>query len=393
MKFSKKVLAISESPTLAMMAKVRSLKASGIDVISLAIGEPDWNTVQEAKNAGIEAIKNNFTKYTAPAGISELRQAIIDDFNLEYGFDYSIDNVCVTAGAKLAIYAALQVLCEREDEVLIPSPYWVSYPEMVKLVDAKPIILATKKENQFKITAEQIQLNEKSRLLLLCSPNNPTGLSYTEKELSPLIKILEKNPQFMVLSDDIYNQLVFNGAKFAPHLLKLAPHLKEQVISISGASKTYSMTGWRVGWTIGPKLFSKHMADLVGQMTTNTTSISQMAALAAIKKSGPEVKQIIDTLKRKCDSFCNQINLIPGFRAIKPDGAFYIWTDISDFYKNPLLKNSKDIAQILLEEFYVAVIPGEEFGMDGYLRLSFAISEEQIDRTLIRFRSFSQKYS
>lgn len=346
-------LALKPSPTLAMANKARELKAQGHDVVSLTVGEPDWPTVKVASEAAIEAIRMNLTKYTAAAGIPELRTAIARQASTELGVSCQASQVVVGSGAKFVIYSLLQMLVQKGDEVLIPSPYWVSYPAMAELAGASAKILHCGMEANFKLSADKLEkaITAKTKVLIFCSPSNPTGLMYTEKELKELAKVIAKHPHLVVISDDIYNKLVFShtGKKIAPQILNVAPELKEQIIVVNGASKTYSMTGWRVGWALGPEKLMKALADYLSQSTSNVTSISQYATLAAIEKAAPELAQILESLETKKNKFLKVFAQLKYIQVIPPDGAFYFWSKVEDCFGKKsmaLLSTTRKISAI-----------------------------------------------
>lgn len=409
---SKKAQLLKPSPTLAMANKARELQAQGHPVISLTVGEPDWPSFRVANQAAMEAIEQGFTKYTAAAGIPELRAAIAKVTSDEVGVSYTAAQTAVAPGAKFVIYALLQMLINPGDEVLIPTPYWVSYPTMAELAEAKVRFIECGESENFKLTAEKLKnaLTEKSRVLILCSPSNPTGLSYSVTELKALADVIAQHPQLVVISDDIYNKLVFQsskdllqnaeGLKRAPQLLNVAPQLKNQVVIVNGASKSYSMTGWRVGWALGPEPLIKVLADFLSQSTSNVTSISQKATLAALQKGGPELKEAVAKLEAKknrmLELFQKNLNLI---KVTPPDGAFYFWLKVDSCFNRSMdhqgqkivLKNSIDVAKIWLEKYFVAVVPGIEFGSEGYIRMSIAASDKDLDEAYHRLKKFESE--
>lgn len=395
---SKKALNIKSSPTLALVAKAKELQSKGHDVISLTVGEPDWPTYKVAAEAGIEAIQTGFTKYTAAQGTVELRKAISQRVEMDLGFSYSPQKeIVVTGGAKFAIYTALQVLCDPEDEVIIHSPYWVSYPAMAELAGAKPCIVDCGSEHNFKISADRLEkaINEKTKVFLFCSPSNPTGFSYTQAELLKIAEVLRKYPQIIVISDDMYNRLMLNGETVAPHLLQAAPDLKDRVVVINGGSKAYSMTGWRIGWAMGPEKIIKAMGDFASQATGAPSSIAQAAAEQAIMHGEQDIAHTIKLLKDRLNLALTRINSIEGLKAYKPDGAFYIWINVEALfgrqYKGQTLISSQQLGKIYLEDYFVATVPGEEFGMAGFLRLSFAIEAERFNEAMDRLQNLITK--
>lgn len=391
---SQKALLMKPSATLAMAAKARELASQGKDVVSLTVGEPDWGTFHAAAEAGIQAIRQGFTKYTAVNGIVELRTAIAKQTSEQLQCDFSSKEVCVATGAKYVIFSALQMLLNPGDEVIIPSPYWVSYPTMVELAGGKAIIADCGPQSHFKLTPEILakSVSSKTKVIILCSPSNPTGLMYNQNELKELALALLKYPQIFIISDDIYNRLVFTGEKVAPHLLQIKPELKERILVVNGASKAYSMTGWRVGWGLGPEKLMQAMTDYISQSTSNLCSISQKAALAAIENSEDELAAANRALIAKKDQFLMKIQAIPGFKVIEPQGAFYFWTEVTEFIGKRGLRGSKDIAEKLLEDYLLASVPGIEFGSEGYLRLSFATSEVNLQKAVERLTKFSNDY-
>jgi aspartate aminotransferase len=383
-----------------MAAKATELQAQGKDVISLTVGEPDWGTVQVASEAAITAIRDGLTKYTPAAGIPALKKAIAHDLENTIGAKYALSDICTGAGAKYILFAAFQMLLNEGDEVLIPAPYWVSYPTMVELADAKSVIVPTTKQNHFKVRPEDLEkyITAKTKILILCSPSNPTGLMYTKEEIEALAGWLKKHPQIWVVSDDIYNRLVFTGERVAPHLLQAAPELQSRMIVVNGASKAYAMTGWRVGWGAGPTQVMKAMADFLSQSTSNVNTIAQYATLAALQKGEPELLETLEVLKKRKKLAAKQFaDNLKYFEVIDPQGAFYFWTSVEKCigrkYKGTELKDDKQIAEILLNDFLVATVPGVEFGTPLYLRLSLATSEEKMFQAITRFKEFEAQLS
>lgn len=394
---SQRAKTLKPSPTLAMSQKAKELQASGCDVVNLTVGEPDWPTFSKISQVGIEAIQSGFTKYTAAAGTVELRQEIANDTNRWIGTNYKASDCVVGAGAKYVIYAALQMLVNPGDEVIIPAPYWVSYPAMVDLAGGKNVFISTSLETRFKLTVQDLEraITPKSKVLILCSPSNPTGIEYTKTELSALAAVIAKHPQLMVISDDIYNRLTFSGSDVAPHILQVAPELKKQMFVVNGVSKTYSMTGWRLGWGLGPQELIPALSDYLSQTTSNVSSISQKAAQFALKNCDEDVMQAREQLKKRLQLITDGLRDVPGLKVIPPDGAFYIWADVNGWlnktYKKTGTKisSSKVVAELLLEQTYLATVPGIEFGTEGFLRLSFAASEAQLKKAIDRLKQFA----
>lgn len=394
MELSKRAQNLKTSPTLFLVAKAKELAAKGHDVISLTVGEPDWPTFKAPSDAGIEAIQKGLTKYTPANGTIELRKAISEKIKDELGFDYGVKQITVASGAKYIIFAALQMLCSPGDEVIIATPYWVSYPTMVELADGVPHIVECGETENFKMTPELLEkaINLKTKAFLFCSPSNPTGLQYTADELKALGDVLRKHPQVAIISDDIYNRLVFDGSKVAPHILHVAPDLKDRTILVNGGSKAYSMTGWRIGWAAGPENIITAMADYQSQSTGSPSSISQHALLSALKSSEADVNDVVKKLIARKSSGLKELATVEQFKVAEPQGAFYFWVDIravlGKSFNGQIIRTSKDFCDVLLDTFFVATVPGVECGTEGYMRLSFAVSEETMKRAVGRMKEF-----
>ncbi len=395
---SNKVQQIEASPTLVLVSKAKELIAQGKDVISLSVGEPDWPTLEVAKQAGIEAINQDFTNYTPARGIAPLRQAIVDQTNNDFKTNYDINNVAVATGGKFVIYSLLYSILNPGDEVLMPTPFWVSYPAIVGICEAKTVAVKTSKNSQFKLTPELLEkhLTDKSRVLILNSPSNPSGFLYTQDELNDLAKVIKKYPRLLVLSDDIYNRLTFDY-DVAPHLLNCDTDISKQIFIVNGVSKSYAMTGWRIGWAIGDKNIIGAMGAFQSQTTSSTVSISQKAAVAAILKGGDELIKIKKLLKNRRDFVLPLLNAIDGVSVSKPDGAFYMWADVSGCYgksfNDSKINGSDDFARLLLENYSVVVVPGNPFGEDDYIRISYAVKEERMKEAIDRIHSFISSMS
>jgi aspartate aminotransferase len=382
---------LKSSPTLALVAKAKELTQKGHPVISLTVGEPDWPTYSVAAEEGINAIKTGFTKYTAANGTIELRQAIAVRTREDLGLTYSAANeIAVTSGAKFAIFACLQVLCDKGDEVIIPSPYWVSYPAMAELADATPKIILCDESVGFKLTPELLRknINQNTKVFLFCSPSNPTGFCYSEEELRALAKVLKEFPRVCIISDDMYNRLLFNREKTASHILQVAPELKDRTIVINGGSKAYSMTGWRIGWACGPAPVIKAVGDYASQATGAPSSIAQKAAEKALLNCEADIVKTNTLLADRLESALSEISKIKEFHAYKPDGAFYLWVNVQKTlnkkYKDKTVATSAQFCEILLNDFFVATVPGEEFGHQGFMRLSFATDIKKMNEALGR---------
>lgn len=394
---SKRAQNLKASPTLALVAKAKELSAQGHDVISLTVGEPDWGTFAAPSRAGIEAIEKGITKYTPANGTLELRQAIAAKMKRELGLEYTPKQITVASGAKFVIFAALQMICSPGDEVIIATPYWVSYPTMVELADGVPRIVECGEKENFKITPAQLEkaIGPKTRGFLFCSPSNPTGLLYSREELQALAEVLKRHPQVTVISDDIYNNLIFDGGKVAPQILQVAPELKERTICVNGGSKAYSMTGWRIGWAAGPEKLITAMADYQSQSTGSPSSISQHAAMAAIKECDQDIARVVELLKSRAAAGMKEFERIPEFKVARPEGAFYFWVDVRGCFGKKFeerdIRSSKDVCDVLLEKYFVATVPGIECGSEGFMRLSFAVSEETMKRGIDRMADFVKK--
>lgn len=389
---------LKSSPTLALVSKAKELQALGHPVISLTVGEPDWPTYKVASDAGIHAIQSGFTKYTAAQGTIELRKAISARLKEDLGISYSAaQEIAVTGGAKYAIFAALQCVCDPLDEVIIHSPYWVSYPAMAELAGALPKIVHCRSEHNFKLSAERLEqaITPKTKVFLFCSPSNPTGFIYTEQELKNIAEVLRKHPQIVIISDDMYNRLMLDGSMIAPHLLQQAPDLKNRTILINGGSKAYSMTGWRIGWAAGPEALVKAIGDYASQSTGAPSSIAQAAAERALLAGEPDIKNTVHLLQNRLKAALLRTQKIQGIHVFPPDGAFYLWVNIEKLlgkrYKGEVVQTSAQFGKIYLEDFFVATVPGEEFGEPGYLRLSFAIETEKFNQAMDRLENFMKQ--
>ncbi len=392
MSISKRVSVISPSVTLAITAKAKKMREEGIDVIGFGTGEPDFDTPVHIKEAAKKALDEGFTKYTPVSGMEELKEAICRKFNHDNNLDYSPQEILVSCGAKHSIFNAIFVLCNEGDEVILPSPYWVSYPEMIKVAGARPVVIKTTEENNFKVTPQQLQevITPKTKLFILNSPSNPTGMVYTKEELELISNILIKRGIFCI-SDEVYEKIIYDGEEHIS-IASLGQEIKRLAIVVNGVSKSYSMTGWRIGYAAGPEEIIQVMSNLQSHSTSCPSSISQKAALAALegheKFSG---EMVAEFLKRR-DYIVERLNSINGISCLKPQGAFYVFPDVSQIigktFKGQLVKDSVSLSEILLAEANVAVVPGSAFGVDNYLRLSYAISMENISKGLDRIAEF-----
>lgn len=389
---STRIKNISESHTLSLVAKALELKKRNKPVISLAIGEPDWSCLECAKNAAITAINANKIKYTSANGMLELRREISNKFEELYGIYYNMDEITAGSGAKYILTSVFQTLLNEKDEVILLAPYWLSYPDMIELTGAKCKII---KNDSFKISPEDLKnaINKKTKILLLNSPSNPSGIMYSKDELLLLAQELRKHEQIIIVSDEIYNEIIFDkDLSLAHNLVSLAPDLKNRIVCINGASKTYAMTGYRIGWALGPKKIINKMTAYQSQTTGSASQISQIACIAALKDKSSYIKDLNLTLLKKKILVCLTIEKIKNLDYINPDGAFYIFLNIKKFfnlsYKGKIISNSVDFANILLNEFYVVTLAGSYFGTEGYLRITLATSTKQILEGLERLENF-----
>ncbi len=388
MKLANRALNISPSPTLAIDTVAKEMIARGLSVVSFAAGEPDFDTPDHIKEAAIDAIRAGKTKYTPVAGTSQLREVICNKLKRDQDLDYTPDQIVVSAGAKHSLYNAMQVLVQPGDEVILPSPYWVSYLEQIKLAGAEARIVRAREENGFKLTPAELEaaINSRTRLLILNSPCNPTGAVYTADELRALAAVIEKY-DFMILSDEIYEKFVYNGTRLVS-IASLSTGLKERTVVINGVSKTYAMTGWRIGYAAAAKPVAKAMGSLQGHATSNPTSIAQDAALAAIGGDQAPVAVMMAEYSLRRNFVMERLNAIPGISCFKPGGSFYVFPNIKHYtgksYQGRIINGASDLATILLEEAKVAVVPGIAFGDDNYMRLSYVCSMEKIEEGLNR---------
>ena len=393
-KLANRSLALKPSPTLALAAKAKELAALGKDVISLTVGEPDWDTFPRIKQAAMQALEKGQTKYAPANGIPELRQEIASRTSKELDLKYTANQVTVTAGGKMVVFAALQVLCNPGDEVIVPAPYWVSYPPMAELADAVPVIVDCPSSAGFKLTAAQLStaITPRTKILILNSPSNPTGEMYTRQELSALAEVLKRHPQVVVLSDDIYNRLTLTEESLAPHLLHVAPELQERVLVINGASKTFSMTGWRLRWAVGEQSIINAMTNYFSQSVSCAAPFAQQGILAGLKDGEQDVQNAVVQLRSRAKSALAALKDVPGIEVTAPSGAFYFWPSIRSLMGKSLngkiIHGSREFAELLLSEEMVAVVPGVEFGAEGFVRLSFVIAEPRWREAMQRLARF-----
>ncbi len=385
---SDRVNAIKPSPTLAVTTLANQLRAQGRDVIGLGAGEPDFDTPEHIKQAAIQAIHNGQTKYTAVDGTAELKQAIIDKFARDNDFHYQPEQVLVSCGGKQSFYNLCQALLNKGDEVIIPAPYWVSYPDMVILADGKPVIIETGLKDQFKITPDSLQqaITANTRMLVINSPSNPTGVAYSRAELAAIGEVLLQHPEILVVTDDMYEHIIWNDEGFV-NILNACPDLGDRCMVLNGVSKAYSMTGWRIGYAAGNADIIKAMKKIQSQSTSNPTSISQAASVEALNGDQACIQTMLKAFKERHDYVVETLNSIPHIECMPSDGTFYSFPNIQSFIDSRNgINNDVEAANLLLEQVGVAVVPGSAFGAEGYMRLSFATSMQNLENALQRIR-------
>ena len=384
-----RVQRVRPSPTLAISALATQLRSEGKDIIGLGAGEPDFDTPEHIKQAAIEAIENGFTKYTAVDGTPSLKQAIIDKFQRENGLSYEMNQVMVSTGGKQVFYNLCQSLLNEGDEVIIPAPYWVSYPDMVMLADATPVIVPAGIEQDFKITPEQLEaaITPKTKLFVHNTPSNPTSVMYSEAELKALGEVLKRHPQVTIASDDIYEHILLSSIPFS-NLVMATPELYGRTVVMNGVSKGYSMTGWRIGYAGGPAELIGAMKKVQSQSTSNPTSIAQVAAETALNGDQGCIETMNIAFRERNQFIVASLNAIPGIQAIPSEGAFYAFANIEGAIERmDGISNDTEFASMLLSKAEVAVIPGSAFGMEGYMRLSFATSMEKLEAAMERIKN------
>ena len=384
---------IKPSPTMAVTQKAKELKASGKDIIGLGAGEPDFDTPDNIKQAAIKAIKDGDTKYTAVDGTPNLKNAIIKKFKRENNLDYQIDQITVGTGGKQVIYNAMMATLNEGDEVIIPAPYWVSYPDIVLLAGGSPIILECNEKQSFKINPSALEksITKKTKWIILNSPSNPTGACYSKKEIIEIGKVLEKHPHVFILSDDIYEHIIYGNFKF--FTIAQIETLKDRVLTMNGVSKAYSMTGWRIGYAAGPKNIIKAIAKIQSQSTSNPSSISQAAAVEALNGTQGFIKDRSTSFQERRDFVVNALNAIEGIECLNPDGAFYVFPSCKGLIgkkdtQGREIKKDIDFVQLLLENNGIAVVQGSAFGLEGFFRISYATSMENLKKALEKINSF-----
>ncbi len=380
---------IKPSPTIAVTSKAREMRAAGKDVIGLGAGEPDFDTPDNIKEAAIEAIRKGDTKYTAVDGTPALKKAIQAKFSRENDLSYNLDQISVGTGGKQVLYNAFMATINKGDEVIIPAPYWVSYPDIVLLAGGKPKIIKCDEKNNFKLTPEKLikAVSKKTKWIIINSPSNPTGSGYTKDEIIALSKILIKYKNLYILSDDIYEHITYDNFKF--FTIAQIEKLKSRTLTMNGVSKSYSMTGWRIGYAAGPKEIIKAMAKIQSQSTSNPTSISQAAAVEALNGTQDFISERSNSFKERRNFVVDSLNNIKGISCLSPEGAFYVFPNCKKLLnKKTKLKTDKDFVEKLLEKAEVAVVQGSAFGLDGYFRISYATSMENLKKAMQRIKTF-----
>ena len=385
LKLSDRVQLIKPSPTLAVTNRAAELRAEGKDIIGLGAGEPDFDTPEHIKKAAIEAINTGFTKYTAVDGTPGLKKAIIEKLQKDNGLTYEANQILVSCGGKQSFFNLSLALINPGDEVVIPAPYWVSYPDMVKIAEGEPVIIETDESTRFKITAEQLDaaITDKTRLVVLNSPSNPSGVAYTKEELIALGEVLRKYPDVLIATDDMYEYIWWADFSFE-NIVTACPDLYDRTIVLNGVSKAYSMTGWRIGYAAGPVKLIGAMKKIQSQSTSNPTSISQVAAQAALEGGRDCVTPMVEAFKKRHDYLIDALNKIPGFSCIAGDGAFYAYPSVKGAMEKLGINDDVEFAEKLLNEAGVALVPGSAFGTPGYMRLSFATSMEKLEDAISR---------
>ena len=385
---SRRASQISPSPTLALDAKAKAMQAQGLDVISFAVGEPDFNTPEHIGQAGIDAIKQNFTRYTPAAGIPDLKQAVCQRLKTDFGQEYEPNQIVVSNGAKHSLYNSFTALIDEGDEVILPTPCWVSYTEQIKLLGGVPVFVEAKEENGFVMTADQFEaaITPKSKVLMLNSPSNPTGGVYTAENLKGIADLCVKHGIY-VIADEIYASLLYDGLKFVS-ITEFGDEIKDLTIVVNGVSKSYAMTGWRIGYTASTVELAKIMGDIQSHMTSNAGNISQKAAVMALNGPQDSIEAMRVEFEKRRNYMVEKVNSIPGLSCNNPGGAFYVFANITNFFGKTIrgikINNGTDLCNVILEEAKVAVVPGIAFEAEGFMRFSYANSMENIIEGLNR---------
>ncbi len=388
--FANRVLQVKPSPTLAVAEKAAKLRAQGENIIGLGTGEPDFDTPEHIKKAGIAAIESGFTKYTAVDGIPELKEAVRDKFKRENQLDYQLNQILVSVGGKQSCFNLCLAFLNEGDEVIIPAPYWVSYPDMVLLAGGKPVMIDTTPAARYKITAEQLEaaITPKTKLLFLNSPSNPSGIAYSEHELQTLGEVLKNHPQILIATDDMYEHILWSGPFV--NIVNACPELYDRTIVLNGVSKAYAMTGWRIGYAAGPAPLIAAMKTIQSQSTTNPCSIAQKAAVAALNGGNETVIKMVQAFEKRHHYVVERLQAIPGIDVIPADGTFYIFPSVQKIIQQRGFANDIEFSEKLLQTVGVALVPGSAFGTEGCIRISFAVSLETLKDAMDRLQEFAQ---
>jgi aspartate aminotransferase len=389
-KLSTRVQAVKPSPTLAVTARAAAMKAAGKDVVGLGAGEPDFDTPQHIKEAAIQAIRDGFTKYTDVDGTPALKRAVIAKFKRDNGLDYAPEQVLVSVGGKQSFFNLAQALLDPGDEVVIPAPYWVSYPDMALLAGAKPVFIKASDEQSFKITAPQLAgaITPQTRLVVINSPSNPTGMAYTAEELAELAEVLIEHPRIVIATDDMYEHIRWDSSTPFVNILNVRPELYDRTMVLNGVSKAYSMTGWRIGYAGGPAELVKAMKKVQSQSTSNPTSIAQVAAQAALDGPQDFIRVMVAAFQERHDFVVDRLNRIAGVSCLPTDGTFYLFPSVQELIDRlPGISNDLEFAEHLIEKAGVALVPGSAFGLGGHIRLSIATSMANLEKALERIES------
>ena len=387
LQIAQRVQAIKPSPTLAVTARAAAMRAAGHDIVGLGAGEPDFDTPSHIKEAAITALNKGYTKYTPVDGIPALKQAVVNKFARENQLEYSLKQVIVSCGGKQAFYNMAQALLNPGDEAIIPAPYWVSYPDMVMLAGAEPVIVSANIQHGFKITPKQLEvaITDKTRLFVINSPSNPTGVHYSDKELAQLGEILTQYPKIIVATDDMYEHILWEGQ--FKNILNLCPALYDRTVVLNGVSKAYAMTGWRIGYAAGPEKLIQKMETIQSQSTSNPTSISQYAALAALEGDQTGIQEMVKIFKERHDFVLESLTQIKGVECLPCQGTFYIFPNMQGTMDRLGFKTDIEFGEFLIEKAGVALVPGSAFGAPGYMRISFATSMDNLKKALERLHN------
>ena len=392
-KLSTRVQAVKPSPTLAVTARAAAMKAAGKDVVGLGAGEPDFDTPEHVKEAAIQAIRDGFTKYTDVDGTPSLKRAVIAKFKRDNGLDYAPDQVLVSVGGKQSFFNLAQALLDPGDEVIIPAPYWVSYPDMALLAGAQPVFIKTSDDQRFKITAPQLAgaITSKTRLVVINSPSNPTGMAYTADELAELAEVLVEHPRIVIATDDMYEHIRWDSSTPFVNILNVRPELYDRTVVLNGVSKAYSMTGWRIGYAGGPVELIKAMKKVQSQSTSNPTSIAQVAAEAALNGPQDFIRVMVTAFEERHDFVVDRLNRLPGVSCLPTDGTFYLFPSVQELIERlDGIGNDVEFAEYLIEKAGVALVPGSAFGLGGHIRLSIATSMANLEKALERIEAVVQ---